>query len=146
MSFTIKLQQNNSRDNARNKALTDVLTLTGTLKEESSMLDPDILIETTTDISRCNYLTIEVFQRYYFIKEITVVNNNRYRIKAHCDVLSSAGSGLNSCMGIVRRQQNAWNLYLDDGVFKAYSNPLIVTKEFPSGFSTQSLALAVAGS
>ena len=149
MSFTINLYKNNSMDNVRDKDLANVGTLTGTLKDKSSIIDPVILVEFTGDnIQRCTYMYIERFQRYYFVNDIVCVRNHLYEIHAHVDVLSSAGDGLNGCYGIVRRSENNWNLYLDDGVFKAYSNPIIVQKSFPSGFDTSNLTyiLAVAGS
>lgn len=146
MSFSIILQRNNSRDNKRVKNVVDIATLTGDLKEESSLFNPAITLKYTGNLSTCNYLTIPEFGRHYFIKDIVIKYNNIYEIKAHCDVLSSAGSELNDCLGIVRRQENSWNLYLDDGVFKAYSDPMIVTKAFPSGFTAQNFVLAVAGS
>lgn len=146
MSFNLVLQRNNSRNKQRVKNLIDIATLTGTLKEDSSIIDPVITIEYSGSLATCNYMTISEFERLYFVNDIIVKHNGLYEIHAHCDVLSSAGNELDDCLGIVRRQENAWNLYLDDGVFKAYSNPMVVTKEFPSGFNTQNFVLAVAGS
>ena len=143
----IELYRNNTRDNARTKNLTLLAQLDGTLRNETSIIDPKIRIEGIIPHD-CNYLYIPDFHRYYFVKDVVSLRKSIYEVSAHCDVLSSAGSGLDSCTGIVRRQENAWNLYLDDGVFKAYSNPNVVQKAFPSGFSTSNMCyiLAVAGS
>lgn len=148
MSFELKLYKNKSRKNERVKNLEEIETMSGTLKSECSIIDPIIRIESTTNLKNCNYMYISNFGRYYFIKDIVHVRNNIYEIVAHCDVLSSSSSALLNCVGIIRRQENAWNLYLDDGAFKVYSNPNVVQKAFPSGFSTSNLTyiLAVAGS
>lgn len=148
MSFNITLYQNKSRKNQRKKDLEEIETLTGTLRAECSIVDPVIRIETSTNLRKCNYLRIPNFGRYYFVNDIIHVRNNIYEIHAHCDVLTSSGSALLNCLGVIRRQENEWNLYLDDGAFKVCSNPNVVQKAFPSGFSTSNLTyiLAVAGS
>ena len=144
--MTIELYQNNSRDNARSKDLTLLASLNGTLRNETSIIDPKIRIAGSVP-HNCNYLYIPEFHRYYFVNDVVSMRNGLYELSAHCDVLTSAGSGLDSCSGIVRRQENNWNLYLDDGVFKAYSNPNVVQKSFPSGFTgSLNYILAVAGS
>lgn len=143
----IEIYENHSVSNERNKQLLLMASLTGTLRESCSIIDPVIRIEGTLPPT-ANYLYIPDFKRYYFINDIISIRNSLYEIHAHCDVLCSAGENLNNCEGVVRRQENNWNLYLDDGVFKAYSNPNVVQKAFPSGFSTSNLTyiLAVAGS
>ncbi len=145
--MTIEIYTNNSRDKARVKNLTLLSSMTGTLKESTSIIDPTIKIQGTIP-ANANYLYIPDFGRYYFIRDVISLKNSIYEIIAHCDVLSSAGAGLDNCVGIVRRQENNWNLYLDDGVFKAYANPNVVQKAFPSGFSSANMCyiLAVAGS
>lgn len=148
-SLTLILSTNNSRDNNSLKNLTPIATLTGDLRSQSSIIDPVIRVEYSNNLAPCNYMQIPEFGRAYFVKDIIAVRKNLWEIHAHCDVLSTASAlGLNNCKAIVRRQENAWNLYLDDGVFKAYSNPRVVQKSFPSGFNVNnsSYILAVAGS
>lgn len=145
--MTLEIYQNNTRDNQRTKNITLIASMSGTLREGSSIIDPVLKIQGSLPYN-ANYFYIPEFHRYYFVTDCVALRNNIYELHGHCDVLSSAGEGLNSCFGIVRRQENAWNLYLDDGVFKAYSNPNVVQKAFPSGFSTSNMCyvLAVAGS
>ena len=147
MSFEIILQRNNSENNNINKDITNILTLSGTLKNQTSIINPTIIIEADlTDITTCNYLTISSFNRSYFITNIESVRNNLVEISAHVDVISSFKSEILSNTAIVKRQENNWNLYIDDGLFKSYQNPIVITKAFPSGFTTQEFVLAVAGS
>lgn len=147
MSFDIILQKNNSENNNINKDISNILTLSGTLKNQTSIINPSIIIEANlTDITACNYLTIPSFNRSYFINNIESLRNNLVEISAHVDVISSFKSEILSNTAIVKRQENNWNLYIDDGVFKSYQNPIVITKAFPSGFTTQEFVLAVAGS
>ena len=146
MSFNIVLQTNTSEKNRIDKTLIDIATLTGTLKSETSIIDPVILIEgDLSDYVNCNYMTIESFGRSYFINNIKSIRTGLFEISAHVDVLSSFADEIRSNTAIVRRQENRWNLYLNDGSFRVYQNPMVLTKAFTSGFTTQEFVLAVAG-
>ena len=147
MSFEIILQKNNSENININKDISNILTLSGTLKNQTSIINPSIIIEADlTNITSCNYLTIPSFNRSYFITNIESLRNNLVEISAHVDVISSFKNEILANTAIVKRQENNWNLYLDDGIFKSYQNPIVITKAFPSGFTTQEFVLAVAGS
>lgn len=147
MAFNITLQINNSDKHALDKSVSDIATLSGVLKGNTSIIDPVIIFD--GDVSsyvNCNYMTISTFGRSYFVNNITSIRNGLFEISAHVDVLSSFKTQVRGNSAIVRRQENEWNLYLNDGVFKVYQNPVILTKEFPNGFSTPEFVLAVAGS
>lgn len=145
MSITIKLQYNASEQEKVTKSVSDVVVLSGTLKEQTSITDPVILIEHSGTLPACNYMTIEAFGRSYFITGIESVRTGLWRISAHVDVLSTYAAQIRQNTAVIRRQENKWNLYLDDGSFRCYQNPNIVMKAFPSGFSTHEFVLAVAG-
>ena len=144
--MNIILQVNNSDDRRLDKNITDIATLNGALRDTSSIIDPVIMIEgNISSVTGCNYLTIPDFGRSYFVRNIESVRNGLFTITAHVDVLSTYKAGIRANSAIVRRQENQWNLYLDDGSFKVYNNPIVLTRAFPSGFSAQSFILAVAG-
>lgn len=143
----IVIQQNASEKTQMDKAITDIITLSGYLRNESSIVNPVIRIEgNISDISLCNYFTIPEFNRSYFLTDAVSLRTGLYELHGHCDVISSFKSGIRSNTGIVRRSENNWNLYLDDGSLRVYNNPHINTKFFPSGFSGQCYVLAIAGS
>lgn len=146
MSFTVKAQYNASEDIKLSKNITDIGSYSGVLRDQSSIIDPVILIDADiSDLVSANYLTISAFGRSYFIKDLIAVRSGLTQITAHVDVLTSFAGGIRSNKGVVYKQANNWNLYLDDGSIKTYSNPRIVTKTFPSGFSGHSYLLAVSG-
>ena len=147
MAFDIILQRNNSERNRVTKDISEILTVSGELKTKTSIIDPVIMIE--CDLSAvvgCNYMSISTFGRSYFVNNIRSIRSGLIEFSCHVDVLSSFASEIRSNIAIVRRQEKNWNLYLNDGSFKVYQNPNVLTKAFPSGFTTQEFVLAVAGS
>ena len=147
MSFSIQLLRNNSERNRLSKNLSSITTVTGTLKSSTSIMNPVIQIECElTDVTNCNYMYIPTFNRYYFVDDITSITSDIVQFTGHVDVLTTYASQIRSNNAIVKRQENRWNLYLDDGSFKVYQNPMVLTKAFPQGFTTQEFVLAVAGS
>lgn len=144
--MTITLQVSNSPKNKLEKDVTTVASLSGVLKNSTSIIDPTIIIEgDLSSYTNVNYMTIAEFGRSYFITNITSVTNSLFEISAHVDVISSFSAEIKANKAIIHRQENNWNLYLDDGSFRVYQNPMVLTKAFPSGFTTQEFVLAVAG-
>ena len=90
MSFTIDLQINHSEKRALSKYVTSVLSLTGTLKSDTSVIDPIILIQCDlADVANINYMTIPIFGRSYFVKDIVIKENGHYDVYCEVDVLES---------------------------------------------------------
>lgn len=144
--FEIILQTNKSEKNKLDKDVDNIITLSGILKTETSIIDPIILIEgDLSNFVTCNYMTIPLFNRKYFVTNIRSIRNGLFEISAHVDVLSSFTSQIRTNLAIIHRQENRWNLYLNDGTFRVYQNPMVLTREFPTGFSTFEFVLAVAG-
>lgn len=148
MSFNIRLVYNKSADNVAEKTLTTIDTLTGTLREETSITNPVIKFEYSGDLENCNYFYIPKFQRYYFVTDIRSIRDDMWEVSGHCDVLTTAWKlgQLKQCQGITKKQAKLNNLYINDGSFKVYQNPLVTCHKFTTGFTTQSFILAVAGS
>lgn len=145
--MTLTLYKNNSEQNAVTKSLTQVQTMTGTLRNGTSIIDPVILVSDVNNISGVNYCKINEFNRYYFINNIKSVNNNLWELSCHVDVLQSYADEIRAQSGIVERQENYFNLYLNDGnTFQVYQNPQIATIKFPSGFTDPCFIIAIAGS
>lgn len=141
--MTIILYQNTSAPNYVNKNLTVVEELTGTLREPTSIVDPVITIERTSPVG-FNYAQIPEFNRYYYVTGVSSVSNGLVSISLHCDVLMTYADGIKSCSAIIKRQENKFNLYLDDGIFKAYQNTKHRIIAFPNGFTEYSYILALA--
>ena len=142
--MTIKLYNNTSDKIVVDKSITQIGSdITGTLREDCSIIDPVIAIEGLTDLS-VNYAYITEFGRYYYINNI-VCRGKLFELHMHVDVLKTYAGGIRGNKAVVARQQNEYNLYLTDGVFKTESIPHYEIRQFPSGFSGYHFILAVAG-
>ena len=148
MSFSIYLHTNTDPVNKIKKAVrsnpTSGTAYTGQLVEGTSIIDPDILVESATPPAG-NYAYISEFGRYYFIKDIESEKTNLWRLHMHVDVVASFADQILANTAVIARNSYLWNLYLEDSRFKAYANPYIVTKVFPSGFNTFQFVLAMLG-
>ena len=146
MAFDIILQRNDSEKERLTKKITNIKTVSGILKTETSIIDPVIMIECNlNEVVNCNYMTIAAFKRKYFVNNIRSIRSGLVEFSCHCDVLSSFATQIKGNTAIIKRQEKLWNLYLNDGSFKVYQNPIVLTKSFPSGFSEQEFVLAIAG-
>ena len=144
MSLTIKLQLNNSPANYVDKVVVDVLTLTGTLKEGSSLQTPQIMVEHSGAITGVNYARIESFGRSYYITDIHNDHNTIWTISLKSDPLTSFKTQIRACNAIIAKNEKAFNLYLADSNFKCYQNPYIITRKFPTGFQTSEFSYILA--
>lgn len=159
--FTINLYKMASPANKIDKDISFMIqAVNGSLRANSSIVDPVITIETDGNIlwrKGLNYAYIEEFGRYYYVTNIISVsgvkqgqNNKSYmwELHMHVDVLMSFKDEILAQKAIIARQEAKYNLYLDDGVFMTYQNPKIQTKTFSveGPFETQEFVLVVAGS
>ena len=137
MGFTVKLCHNNSPVEKIGKNIDSGLDITGcVLKDQTSILKPTIRILTNSNIHTYNYMYIPEFERYYFIDDIVSVNNNRWEVSGHVDVLETYKNSILAQSAVIRRQQNKFNLYLNDPDFQTYNYDMIQTKKFStSGFN-----------
>lgn len=154
----IRLYNNYAESNRVDKTpyLLSRSTITGTLRNESSIVNPTILVDVkgnteyiidtslnrvvmsngtkTTiltaqvDFSTINYAYIDEFNRYYFITDVVVVNDRLIRLELKCDVLMSFKSILLQHSGLVARNEFQYNIGVNDNqmTFKAYPNVNIV--------------------
>lgn len=146
MSVHITLYKNKSADNVVTKQLSSPLAFEGTFRGECGVLYPVFVIETSTNLSSYNYCYIQEFNRYYFISDIIAETDKLWRVYCSVDVLHTYSSQIRQHKAIIAKQENAWNLYLNDGdTFKVYQNPKIIQKTFSTGFSGAEFVMIVAG-
>ena len=112
--MVIILYSTNSEKNEINKVLSNGTTFTGTLRDMTSVIEPEINIESDTNISTFNYCHISDFGRYYFIKDVKSVRENLWRISLKSDVLMSFKNDILSSKGILVDTENNGDLYLND--------------------------------
>ena len=103
------------------------------LKDSTDIFKPTFLIQTSADIWMFNYIDAKSsLGRYYFVTDVRSVGNNRYEVDAKTDVLSTWKSEIRGNSAVIKRQQNTFNLYLDDPEFHVYNYENIQTLQFPT--------------
>ena len=143
--MTIKLYKTPSEVNKVTKVLNDELSLTGELRESSSVITPIIKIE-DDDLTDYNYAYIPDFGRYYFITNITSVRNDLWEVAMRVDVLMTYADEIKANTAVIARNSNLWNLYYQDEQFKILNYETIQTKSFGYPLSPNSeIVLICAG-
>lgn len=144
--MTLTLYANSSEYAALDKELEQVISLSGILREESSIIDPVITVEDLDDfITQINYAYIPEFGRYYFITNIESVRNHLWRLSLHVDVLHTYATAIRGNSAIIERNENEYDLQINDGLFQTRQNPRIAQYPFPGSFTNWNFVLAVAG-
>lgn len=115
MSFSITLYRNSAEPNRVDKRnyLTEVQTISGVLREETSILAPIITLELSSR-PNANYCYIPQFGRYYYITDIVSIRNNLWSISLYVDVLMSNREAILNCKGFVERNEFKHNNMLID--------------------------------
>lgn len=145
MSFSIAFCNNQEELNKITKNPPVVMTLTGTLRDETNIVDPEILVEYSGALVNVNYMHIQTLNRYYFITKIESVRTNLWRVTGHCDVLKTYAEGILGTEAVVARSETRYNLLLNDSMFKVYSNPRLQCANFPNKFTGESYVLVMNG-
>ena len=86
--MNLRLCINNSEKNKINKSFTAGVTLSGTLRNESNVVTPSIIINIDNP-TIYNYAYIEDFGRYYFITDYISLRSGIWQIILKSDVLMS---------------------------------------------------------
>lgn len=163
MSFTIELGKTTSAMNVVDKDFALLNNPQGVLRKGSSIIDPVVIVQCDNNADwrkATNYAHIEEFGRWYYVTDIVAVYGvlNRetqypephqlWEFHMHVDVLKTYANVIREQTAIVARQEEKYNLMLDDGVFMSYQNPMIQTRTFSvdKPFDHQEFVLVVAGS
>lgn len=134
MSVHLNIYTTSSEKTALDKELSNQVSLTGNLRNESNVINPSIEIEASAEtIATKNYFEVTEFGRKYFITEITALGYDRCVITGHVDVLSTYKNQIRTNEAVIARSETRYNLFIDDGLFKADSRTIIQTKKFSDG-------------
>lgn len=129
----IVLYQNMSERQAVTKDLRNGFQLIGSLRNETSVIKPNILIEATNP-SGFNYCYIPEFGRYYFIDDMTCLRTNLWRIECSVDVLMSFRDGILNLNVIVSDDTSPdQEQYMSGDVWAATVKSKTDVLNFPSG-------------
>ena len=138
MAFTISLFKTASENNRVVKTLTDEKQLSGELRNQTSVLNPSIRIESADNISAYNYAYISEFGRYYYITDIVSVRTNCWTVSLRCDVLMSYKDEIQGLNVILNNtQENGLSNYLASPNWVNLVKTKTDINVFPYGLSEQ---------
>lgn len=132
MSFSVSIGTCSSEKRALDKSFSAVTTATGTLRNESNVVNPSILVEVGVGtIATCNYMEISTFGRKYYITDMTSMGDNLTLVSGHCDVLATYKDGIRSNTAVISRSatEGNWNLYLNDNMTKINNRKKIIVRK-----------------
>lgn len=142
--MTIDLYTMTSENERITKELGTATTVNGNLLEDTSITDIVLEIEYTPS-TNFNYLYVTELNRYYYIKNITITSNQTMLLTCHCDVLMTYRDAILGHSAVIERQENRYNLYLDDSMYRAYQDKKIQFKKLSGAMPTPRCFLMVNG-
>ena len=145
MAFDIILYNVLDENNKVDKKLEDGLQLTGVLRNETEIVHPVILIE-SSGLAKYNYCQIQAWNRYYYIRDMRSIRNDLIELHLEVDVLMSFRADIRKVPAIIDKQaslSNA-NMYIDDGDWVVQNDEFIQIRELPSGFNDEGEFILIA--
>lgn len=133
----VTLYHNSSQNNAINKSISLVDTLSAVCKAPVAVEHPVLVIDYNSNDIDCNYAYIADFNRYYYIDNITGLTGGRLQLELSVDVLMSFSSYILTTPVIVDKQEQLTiaDKYFNDGSYLATQKEFVRIKEFEEGFN-----------
>lgn len=131
----ITLCVNSSEKNKLGKSLSNLSIFSGSLKDETSVTNPVVMMEFENPTG-FNYAYIPEFGRYYFIDDMVSVRTGLWKISMKVDVLESFKNSIRGVSVILSDSTNTGKEeYLPGKVWKTKVKELTDVINFPSGLS-----------
>ena len=125
----IRIFNNISEPNRVDKSdyITQNLILDGSFRDSVSITHPVIDIK-SKNIINGNYIYIDEFNRYYFVRSIEIVRTGLYRMYCDVDVLMSFKTEIGNLKAVVKRNEFTYDNNLRDSEV-VVSSPTVIIKE-----------------
>lgn len=129
----INMYYNSSESNKIGKSLKNSIEFEGTLRNESGIVNPVVLVKSKNP-SSYNYCYIPEFKRYYFIEEMVSVRNGLWKLSLKCDVLESFKAYYMNLNCVIDKQESLekTNKYFNDGTFATTEETFNEIIQFPN--------------
>ena len=126
--FEIHTYKSSAEQNRVDKTnfLTADMIISGVLREASSLIHPSITF-TSDIIPTFNYVYIPIFNRYYYVTDITSIKNKLWQMSLTVDVLMTYKEALLACTGYIDRNENEYNGLIPDGMISLEKGEVIET-------------------
>lgn len=132
--MNITFYKTKSETNKINKTLSDALTITGSIKDNTNIVSPTIKVQYNANLLTSNYCYIPVFNRYYFVNSVEI-DGDILVIALSCDVLMSFKNDILSSKVRVIRSSSSKIKYLPDSLITQTSKTNYTFKKLGVGFN-----------
>lgn len=134
--MNIHFYYNSSDNRCLFKKLLDETIYSGTLRNETSLIRPEITINSVTPI-RFNYAYIPDFKRYYYINSVKSIRNGLWELSLEIDPLMSFKGDIATLQVVVDKQAEKENgdEYIDDGSLVSQNLLFNTIINFSDGFN-----------
>jgi hypothetical protein len=138
-NMELKLYYNSSDNRCIKKYITNEFLVTGTLRESTSIVNPEITV-VSVDTLRYNYCYIPLLRRYYYINNIISVKNGVWKLIMEVDPLMSFKNDILALKVVVSKQASLENgdEYIDDGSLVTDNLMFKTVYNFANGFNNNS--------
>ena len=107
----LNLYQNSAENNKVDKSasLTSVGTIVGVLREQCSVINPSFMIE-YDGVPDFNYVYFPIYNRYYFVTNITSIKNGLWQIDLSVDVLMTYKKQIGDQSAFIERSESTYDV------------------------------------
>lgn len=136
MSLNITFYANANDNRVVDKVLTATFTSVAELYSDSSIHEPQIKLAWNEALSQSNYMYIDKFHRYYYIKDVVALTGGAMLIRGKVDPLMSFADSIKLSNAIMTRSQRSGFLgknkgtYVRDEKLPLYPKKLFKVVEF----------------
>ena len=113
--------------------LSEIESGTLTIKEDCSLTEPIIYINTSTDLTEVNYMKLGNY--YYYVRCELLPGGDMYRIVGKRDALTSFKNNILYLKCIVDKNEFQADPYIDDGSYVVDERENIEVLNYPLGFN-----------
>lgn len=152
MAVTVTLYENTGdKLQTTSTVLSSLEVCSGTYRGEVNIINPQITLEASeASIASCNYFTVYngSMVRYYWITEKTCLRTGIWQISGSADVRRTFLDAIKASYGVVARNENFYNMYLEDDKIPVMAKPTMNLYKFgstPFDRNTHSILLITAG-
>lgn len=128
----IKLLKTADPPHKLNKTFTEIATITATLKDDTNIMRPIIMLSPSYFSTACNYCYIPDFKRYYYINGKGIAVGKLILLTLEIDVLMSWQESIKASNVIASRSTNKGNKLLPDSI-PVLANRNVIYKAFSGG-------------
>lgn len=132
--ITITLYNNTDKTLVADKSPATIASYTGTFREAIDFINPRIVIEASAfDVQSSNYFSIPgAIDRYFYLTGKKALNDKLWEITGHADLRKTFRTQLLAAEGIVARNENNYDMYLNDPQIPVGARKTLSIRKFPN--------------